>query len=417
MIRRHLGRTARRRLVLYLSIMGPGLITACADNDAGGVATYSLAGAHYGYSLLWMLFLITFVLALVQEMCARMGAVTQKGLAELIREEFGVRWTTFALGVMFVANLATTVAEFAGIAASMEILGISKYLSVPLAGLALWFLVVKGTFRTVERVFLVLCLFFVTYVISGFEVHPPWPQVIHRMFVPSFHLEPGYVLLFIATIGTTITPWMQFFLQSTVVDKGIKTHEYRYERLDVFFGAFVTDFVAFFIIVATAATLYVRGISIEDAQDAALALAPIAGRYCELLFAIGLFNASFLAAAVLPLSTAYTCCEAFGWEMGLRRRPQEAPVFYAVYTITTLLGAGIVLLPRVPLLLAMLVSQDINGILLPVVLIFMLLLVNNKRIMGDYTNSAVYNVIAWGTVGALILLSLLLVGTSLLPGK
>lgn len=404
----------RRRALFFLTVMGPGLITAFADNDAGGVATYSMAGAHYGYSLLWMLLLITFVLGIVQEMCARMGAVTQKGLAELIREEFGVHWTLFALLVMFVANVATTVAEFAGIAASTELFGISRYISVPLAAFVIWLIVLRGSFRSVERVFLALCLLFGSYVLSGVAVHPPWARVFHQMATPSFRLgDSKYILLFIATIGTTVTPWMQFFLQSTVVDKGIALREYRYERADVYFGAFLTDFIAFFIVVACAATIHkTGGTVINTAADAAKALEPIAGRYCGYLFAAGLLNCSLLAGAVLPLSTSYTWCEAFGWEMGLSKRWREAPVFYGIFTVTVVTGAAVVLLPDVPLMMAMLLSQDVNGILLPVVLVFMLLLVNNRRIMGNYVNSRTYNVISIATVAGLIVLTILLLASS-----
>lgn len=405
-----------RHAFIFLAIMGPGIVTATADNDAGGIATYAIVGASQGYRMLWMLFLITFSLGIVQEMSARMGAVTGKGLSDLIREEFGVKMTFFAMVVLLIANIATTVAEFAGIAASMEIFGLSKYLTVPLMAILIWVLVVKGSYRNVERAFLILSLVFGTYVVSGFLARPDWREVFDGMFVPSFRLEPNYVLLFIATIGTTITPWMQFFLQSAVVDKGVNVRDYPYTRLDVFFGAFVTDFVAFFIIVSTAAALFQHGITINTAKDAALALQPLAGRYSAALFALGLFGASTLAAAVLPLSTAYAVCEAFGWESGIDNTFQDAPIFFTLYTALIVIGAGIVLIPKVSLMFIMLLSQDVNGILLPVILIFMLLLVNNKRIMGKYTNGPVFNTVAWVTVVGVILLTVLLLILSAFPG-
>ncbi len=404
----------RKTLFAYLAVMGPGIITSAADNDAGGITTYSICGAHFGYALVWLLIPITVVLAMVQEMCARMGAVTQKGLGELIREEFGVRWTLFALVVMLVANVATTVAEFAGIAASLQMFGVHKAVSVIVSGLIVWLLVTRFNFRAVERVFLAATLIFVTYIIAGFMAGPDWGEVARAAVTPVFHKTPEYILLVIATIGTTVTPWMQFFLQSTVVDKGIKIRQYRYQKADVFFGAFLTDFVAFFIIVATAATLYTHGIRIESAEHAAKALEPFAGANAKLLFAIGLFNASLLASAVLPLTTAYTYCESFGWEIGLSRSWREAPMFYGIFTFTLVIGAAVVLLPGLHLITAMILSQDVNGILLPVVLIFMLKLVNNREIMGHHTNSPVYNIVCWATVVLIILLTVALLAASFL---
>lgn len=402
----------RRHLFIYLSVMGPGLITACADNDAGGITTYSVAGASFGYSMLWMLFLITFTLALVQEMAARMGAVTHKGLGALIREEYGVKITVFALSCLLVANIATTMANFAGIAASLKIFGVSKYISVPIAAIALWFLVVRESYKRVEKIFLWFCLLQVTYVISGFLVQPPWKEVMKQTFIPSFRVEKEYLLIFIATIGTTITPWMQFYLQSSIVDKGIKIKDYRYEKLDVLTGAFVTDFVSFFIIICTAATLFVNNIHIQTASDAALALEPLAGKYCTILFALGLLNASLLTASILPLSTAYAVSEAFGWEHGVSKNFKTAPVFFGVYTFCILIGAGAILLPNISLIHIMLVSQQVNGILLPVILILMLLLINNKRIMGKYVNGPIYNTVVWITAVAIIILTILLMFTS-----
>lgn len=405
----------KKNLLLFLSIMGPGIITASADNDAGGIATYATAGASYGYELLWMLFLMTFSLGVVQEMNARMGAVTGKGLSDLIREQFGVKMTLFAMFVLLIANIATTIAEFAGIAASMEIFGVTKYISVPIAAAVIWILVVKGSYKKVEQVFLGLCFIFITYVISGFLVHPPWDTIALKTFTPSFRFESHYLLVFIGTIGTTITPWMQFYIQSSVVDKGVTLKDYKYTRADVLFGAFVTSFVAFFIIVATAATLHKAGIQISTVKDAAIALQPLAGKGASYLFAIGLFGASMLAGTVLPLTTAYAICEAFGMESGVSKRFDEAPVFFWLYTVVIFLGAGFVLIPKVSLILVMLVSQDVNGILLPIILIFMLKLVNNKKLMGEYTNGPVFNIIAWGTTIALIILTCLLLVTSVYP--
>ena len=413
----------RSNLMLYISVMGPGLIAALAGNDAGGIGTYSFAGARYGYSLLWLLFIITFVLALVQEMAARMGAVTQKGLGELIREHYGVSWTLFALGVMFIANLATTISEFAGIAAAGELFGLSKYFTVPVAAIVMWLIVTRGPFRLVERIFLAICLVQVTYIIAAFRgvgAHPPtggWPHIMSQLVVPSWFNDSHFILLCVGVIGTTIAPWMQFFLQSTIVDKGIHVGEYRYQKADVYAGAIATNTIAFFIIVCTAATLYdphrVLDAATFDAKTAALALSKPLGAIGTYLFAAGLLAASLLAAAVLPLSTAYTYCEAFGWEIGVQKNWKQAPVFYGFFTATMGLAALFVLLPNVPLFAVMLISQDVNGILLPVVLVFMLKLVNTRRIMGEHVNGRTQNVVAWTAVGLLIALSAILLGSSL----
>lgn len=413
----------RSTLALYFAVMGPGLIAALAGNDAGGIGTYSFAGARYGYRLLWLLLVITFVLALVQEMAARMGAVTQKGLGELIREQYGVGWTLFALGVMFVANVATTVAEFAGIAAAGEIFGLSKYFTVPVAAGLMWLLVTRGPFRVVERIFLAICLVQITYIVAALRAVAPkppsegWSHILAQTFQPAFETNPHFVLLCVGVIGTTITPWMQFFLQSTIVDKGIHVGEYRYQKADVYAGAIATNTIAFFIIVCTAATLYTAGSTLDPANfsagDAARALSQPLGEWGKYLFAAGLLAASLLAAAVLPLSTAYTYCEAFGWEIGVQRSLKEAPLFYGLFTATMALGALVVLLPNVPLLAAMLISQDVNGVLLPVVLVFMLKLVNDRRIMGHHVNRRGQNVLAWGTVVFLIGLTVVLLGGSL----
>lgn len=404
-----------RRIWIFLAIMGPGIITACADNDAGGITTYSIAGAHYGYSMLWMLLLITFVLAVVQEMCARMGAVTGKGLSDLIRENFGVRWTFFAMTILLIANLFTIIADFAGIAASGEIFSIPRMVSVPIMALIIWYTVLRGSYKIVEWVFFGFCLAQFAYIFSGFMAHPDWGLALHSTFVPTFKLDMSYILIFIGVIGTTITPWMQFYIQSSIRDKGINVKQYKYERVEVLLGAFLTDFVSFFIIVSCAATLYAAGIQINSAKDAALALGPLAGHFAEALFALGLFGASTLTASIVSLSSAYAICEAFGWESGINKHFREAPVFYGLYTFLIFVGAGVVLWPKLPLIFVMLFSQEVNGLLLPFILIFMLLLINNRRIMGAHVNSRLYNWIAGAVIGALILLTVILMITSLFP--
>jgi NRAMP (natural resistance-associated macrophage protein)-like metal ion transporter len=406
--------TGWRKIWLFLAVLGPGIITAAADNDAGGITTYSVAGAHFGYSLLWMLLITTFCLAVVQEICARMGAVTGKGLSDLIRENFGLKWTFFAMTILLIANIFTLIADFAGIAASMEIFGIVKWIGVPVMALLIWYTVLRGSYKLVERIFLVFCLVQFCYVFSGLLAHPDWGLALRSTFVPSFQFDPHYLLVFIGVIGTTITPWMQFYIQSSVRDKGISVRQYGYERAEVLFGAFFTDFISFFIIVACAATLFKLGVRIENAKDAAIALGPIAGEFAETLFAIGLFGASTLTASIVSLSSSYAICEAFGWENGINKHFREAPVFYGLYTFLIFLAAAVVLFPNLPLIVVMLISQEVNGILLPFILIFMILLVNNRRIMGQYVNSYFYNVIAWFTVAALIILTVILIVASLL---
>ncbi|MGH7407857.1 MAG: Nramp family divalent metal transporter [Candidatus Methylomirabilales bacterium] len=401
-------RIRRRRVLLFLSIMGPGIITASVDQDAGGIATYSLAGAHYGISLLWSLIFITISLAVVQEMGSRMGVVTGKGLAELIREVYGLRFTAAVMVVLVLANWANTVAEFAGVAAALEIFGIPRLLSVPVvAGLVAW-LVTQGTYRLVERVFLLASAVYVVYVISGILARPAWGEVLRATVTPTFQLETGYLTMLIALVGTTIAPWMQFYLQSSVVDKGIRVKEYPFARLDVFLGSLVAAVIAFFIIVACAATLSVHGVRIETAADAALALEPFAGRYATVLFAVGLFNASAFSAAIVPLSTAYAVCEAFGWVTGVNRGLREAPGFFAIYLAVVGSGAAAILWPGAPLIEIMVASQVLNGLLLPAVLLLMLRLINDREVMGRHVNSPVFNLIAWSTAAVMIGLSLLL---------
>ncbi len=406
----------RVRLLLLLAVVGPGIITANVDNDAGGITTYSVAGAHYGYSLLWMMPLVALALIVVQEMSARLGVVTGKGLADLIRERLGVRLTALIIGILLFANLANTVSEFAGVAASMEIFGVSKYLSVPIAAVVVWLLIVKANYKTVERVFLAASAIFLAYIISGVLARPPWGEVAKAFVTPSFSFEPGYVAIFVTIIGTTIAPWMQFYQQSSIVDKGLKITEYAYERIDVVVGSLFAVIVASFIMIACAATLHTNGVRIESAKDAALALGPLAGRYASSLFAFGLLNASVFSAAILPLSTAYVVCEAFGWEAGVSHGWRDAPIFFTIYTALIILGAAVILLPIQSLVQTMMASQTLNGMLLPIILIVMLRLINEKRLMGRFVNGRAFNILAWIMVVVLILLTIVLILVTLFPG-
>ncbi len=403
-----------KSLALFFALIGPGIITSNVDNDAGGITTYSLAGAQFGLSLLWILIPITIALIIIQEMCARMGVVSGKGLSDLIRERFGAKVTFYLMIALFLTNLGNTISEFAGVAASMEIFGLSKYISVPVSAFFVWWLVVKGNYKSVEKVFLVACLFYLSYIISGFMGKPDWSLIGTALITPTVKLDPAFLTMAVGIIGTTIAPWMQFYLQSSIVDKGLKAEDYQYTRMDVIVGSFMVNIVAFFIILLCAITLFQNGIRIETAKDAALALAPLAGKYCALLFAFGLLNASLFAASILPLSTSYTICEAFGWESSLNRKFVEAPQFYGLYTLMIFLGAGIILFPNMPLISIMYYSQVLNGMMLPFILIFMLLLINDRRIMGDYVNGRFMNVITWLTVIFLILLSGTMVITSLI---
>jgi NRAMP (natural resistance-associated macrophage protein)-like metal ion transporter len=407
-------RRFRRRLLLFVAVMGPGIITASVDQDAGGITTYSVAGAQYGYTLLWSLPLIVIALAVIQEMGTRMGVVTGRGLADLIRGRFGVRLTLLCMAVLVLANLANTASEFAGVAASLEIFGISRLWSVPLTALLVFGLVVQGTYRAIERIFLIASALYVVYLISAFLAHPPWGTILRQTLRPTFSLQEGYLTTLITIVGTTIAPWMQFYLQSSIVDKGIRLRDLRWARLDAYVGSAVAGLIAFFIIVACGATLFPNGIRVETAKDAALALEPFAGHYSTVLFAFGLLNASVFSAAILPLSTAYAVCEALGWETGVDRRPREAPGFFAIYTLIILLGAAPILLPRAPLVAIMFWSQTLNGLLLPFVLLVMLHLINDPAIMGPHVNSVFFNLIAWGTAAIMIALSALLVVTSIL---
>lgn len=391
--------TVLRRLWLFLAIFGPGLITASADNDAPGIATYSMAGSTYGYRFLWLLVVVTMGEVIVQEMAARMGAVTSKGTADLIRERFGVRVTAFAMLCLLLANLGTTVAQFAGVAAAAELFGITRYVAVPVAALLVGFVVLRGSYAHVEKVLLVLCLSALSYAVSAFILHPPWGEILRQAVTPSFQSDPRYILAVLATIGTTITPWGIVYMQASVADKGVELRDYQYTRLDVTVGATWGNVVSAFIVICTAATLYVHGIAVETAEQAARALEPLAGAGAHTLFSVGLLGASLLAASVLPLSTTYALCEAFGWERGLDQRPREAPVFYGLYIGIIVLSVLVVLIPGLPLFPIMWLSQSLNAILLPVLLVLVLKLANDRRLMGDWVNRGVQNVLAWGLTG------------------
>ncbi len=405
--------TLWRQILMFFSIIGPGIITANADNDVGGITTYSLAGAQFGYTMLWLLVPVTLALIVTQEMCARMGAVTGKGLADLIRENFGVKVTAIVLLLFVIGDLGNTAAEFAGIASAAPILQsyipfLSKFLLVPFAAIFVFTAVTRGNYKIIERVFFVFCAVYIAYVVDAFLIKPspPWGSILHDTVLPHFNPTSAYLLTVIAVIGTTISPWMQFYIQSAVVEKGVRIKDYGYSRIDVISGAIITDIIAFFIIVASAATIYYtnthlapghKPITVSDAGDVAQALSGF-GKYASLLFAIGLLNAAIFTASILPLSTAYYVCEAFGFESGVENRFSQAPVFYGFYLALIVIGAGFVLIPGAPLLATIFYSQVLNGVLLPIVLVLMLLLINNRRIMGSYTNGLGFNIIAWATV-------------------
>lgn len=405
----------RKRLIAYLAILGPGMITANAGNDAGGIATFASVGAEFGYQLLWVLIPITISLGIVQEMCARMGAVTGKGLADLIRERFGVRPTALVMLALMIANGGVTVSEFVGIAAATELFGVPRFLSVPLAAVSVWWLVVKGSYQRVERVFLLMSLVFLSYVISAFFAQPDWSAVGRGLVVPTFRFEHSFLFTFVAIVGTTISPYMQVFVQSSVVEKGVTVDDYPRTRTDVWVGAIFSDLIVFFIIVSTAATLYRYGIHVETAADAARALRPVAGKYAESLFAIGLFGASMLAAGVLPLATAYSISEALGFEKGVSRSFREAPIFLGTFTFLVAVGAAIAVIPGLPLFRVLLVTQVINGLLLPVVLFVVLKLVNDRELMGSSVNGRIYNAAAWLTALVVTFLSLAYIAITIFP--
>ena len=400
----------RTRIALVLAVVGPGFITANVDNDAGGIWTYSVAGAQFGYSLLWVMIPTTIALVVVQEMASRMGAATGKGLSDLIREEFGFRVTFLLMLALVVTNFGNVMAEFAGVASSLQLFGLSKYITVPIGAAIVWLLVVQGTYSSVEKIFLVASGFYVCYIIAGVMAHPDWRAAAFATVTRPQTVgirNYGYLYMVIGLVGTTIAPWMQFYLQASVVEKGVTMRQYRASRWDVIVGCFFAAIVAWFIIVACAATLHSVGrTEIKNAADAAEALRPLAGEYAYLLFAAGLFNASLFAASILPISTAYAVCEGLGFESGLDKKFHEAPVFYWLYTLIIVLGAGVLLVPRFPLEHIMVLSQVVNGVVLPFVLFFMLMLVNDRELMGEHVNTRAYNIIAWVTVGVMVVLTL-----------
>ena len=408
------GRILTFRLIALLSVIGPGFITANVDNDPGGILTYSQAGAKYGYTLLWTLIPTTIALIVVQEMAARMGAITGKGLSDLIREEFGLRITFFTMIVLGLADFGNIAAEFAGLASGLGIFGISKYVAVPIGAAIVWIVIVRGSYKPVERALLIFSLVYFAYPVSAFLAKPDWGLAIRDTLIPHFNSDPGYLVMIVGLIGTTITPWMQFFLQASIVEKGVSKRDYPMSRIDVIFGCVFTDVIAFFIVVACAATIFhSEHREISDVADAARALAPFAGKFAAILFAVGLVNASLMSAAILPLATSYNICEGLGFESGIDKRFGEAKIFYGLYTALIVCGAGFVLIPGLPLLKVILISQVANGVLLPFVLVFMLKLVNRERLMGEYRNGFWGNAIAWSTSIVMIGLTVVMVWNSL----
>jgi Mn2+/Fe2+ NRAMP family transporter len=410
MLKQHFNRkNFFRRLLIFLAILGPGIITGSVDNDAGGITTYSLAGAIYGYGLIWTLIPSFIVLVVIQEMNARMGIVTGKGLADLIRENAGIKVTFFIfLGLLF-SGIGNTTTEFAGVAGSMEVFGVSKYISVPIVAILVWILVVKGTYKIAERIFLVFSVSLLTYIVSAIMGKPHWGEIGMSIIHPKMEINTQSLAMVIGLVGTTIAPWMQFYMQTSVIEKGLKMKNYKYTLMDIVIGCVLTVVVAFFIMVACASTLHPNGIQINEAKDAALSLAPLAGNFASQLFAFGLFIASIFSATILPLATAFFVCEAFGFEAGIDKKWDEAKEFYILYTGILIVSAIIILIPNAPLIPISLWSQVINGILLPIVLLSMMLLINKKKIMGEYTNKRTNNIIGWSAVIILIGLSLTLV--------
>src|SRR3989344_287984 len=398
----------------FFTLLGPGLVATAAGNDAGGIATYAVAGASFGLKFLWLIIPITIALYIVQEMSARLGAATGKGFSDLIRENFDLRTTVFMMVLLFVANAAVVVSNFAGMAAAFELFGISKYISIPIITSVIWWLIVKGTYNKVEKVFIAMSGILLSYVIAAFFAKPDWSAVTRSIFVPSFSTQPTYLALLVAFVGTTIAPYMQMYAQSAVVERGITMKDYRTEKIDTFVGVFFSNVVALFIIIATAFTLFPRGISIESAADAALALSPLAGKFAEVLFGLGLLGASLLASSVISLTTAFSVCNAFGWESGVNRSLEEAPIFYALFTILIVMSATITLTPSISLIKLLLNLQVLNGILLPFELIFMMKLINKHELMGKHTNGKIYNLFAWATtIGVGVAALLYIVSTAL----
>ena len=411
----------KTQILLFFAVVGPGFITANVDNDANGIWTYSAAGAQFGYLLLWTMLPTIIALIVIQEMSARMGAVTGKGLSDLIREEYGIRITFVMMVALVLTNFGNVVGEFAGIAGGLELFGVSKYISVPIGAVIAWLIVVKGQYKSVEKVFIVASFFYITYLLAGVLAHPDWAHALRSTLAPpkrEMLAAPGYLYLVVGLVGTTIAPWMQFYLQASIVEKGVTRRSYSSSRLDVIVGCVFAVLVAWFIVVACAATLYVHGHhDVRDAADAAQALRPLAGDYAYILFAMGLLNASLFAASILPLSTAYTVCEGLGFESGLDRKFSEAPFFYWLYTLLIAVGAGVILIPNLPLVKISILSQVVNGAVLPFVLIFMLMLINKKELMGEYANKHTFNVIAWATTVIMIGLTAMLVWGTLRGGS
>ena len=404
----------RHRMIVFLAVFGPGFITAVADNDAGGIFMYSEAGARWGYLLLWTMLPVMLVLIVTQVMCARMGAVTGKGLSDLIREEFGLRATFLVMVALLLVNLTNVTANFAGIAGSLDLFGVSRYLSVPLGAVLVWVLVVKGTYRSVEKIFLVASSFYLAYVISAVIVKPDWSLAFESSVTPVIAFDGPYLAILVGLVGTSVAPWMQFYLQAAIVEKGVDVKQFTESKIEVIVGCVVMAFIKFFVIVACAGAIWSHGPrAIQDASEAALALQPL-GPYAYILFSAGLFNASLLAATILPLSTAYSVCEGLGFESGINHRFEEAPVFYWLYTLLIVVGAGLVLLPAFPLVRMILLSQVLNGVLLPIILILIVILANRRDLMGKWVNSPLYNVTAYATVAVMIVLSVALAGLSVL---
>lgn len=400
------------KIVFFLGVMGPGIIAASADNDAGGISTFSIVGAHFGFKMLWVLLLATISLAITQEMGVRIGLITRQGLGGVIRENFGVKWTAFAMLTMLVANICTITSEFAGIASSFEIFDISKYIVVPIAALIVWLVLYKGSFKTAQKVFLILSAFYIVYIINGFMVKPDFGEAMKGLVTPTIEWTVPFLMTMIAVIGTTITPWGQFFIQSYVVDKGLDLKHYKAERIEVIVGAFIVAIIGLFIVIGTATTLYKSGINITDAKDAAIALRPIAGDFSQALFAFGLFCASTLGAFILPVATSYALCGAFGWEYGFNTTWKNGKEFYTIILGSIIVPSILVLIPKIPLIKVMILAQDVNGILLPIILIFVMKIINDKRIMGEHVNKPIGNTIAWLTIIGIIAATVILVGAS-----
>lgn len=395
-----------RRVATFGAIVGPGIITANVDNDAGGLTTYSQAGAHFGLSLLWIFLPIAILLLMVQEMVNRMGVVTGQGLSDMIRERFGVRIAFYLMVLVLLTNFGNVMAEFAGIAAASEVLGLPPLVTVPVCGVVVWLLVLKGTHKSVEKIFLVACVFYVAYPLTLYILKPDYAELGRALITPTIHFESDYLVMVIGIVGTTIAPWMQFYQQAFVAEKGISIQDYAYSKADTVIGSFIVNLVAACIVAVCAITLYRTNVRVDQAADAARSLAPLAGRASSYLFAAGLFNASLFAASILPLSTSYTICEALGWESGVSKNFVEAPQFYVIYTALIACGAFVVLIPGMSFVRVMFWSQVINGLLLPIIVIFILLLVNDRRVMGKFVNGRTYNVFCWAAVGALTVISL-----------